>query len=133
MLFKKEGLVYWNSRRLIRVCGCCGAAQNHYSLGVLAGYDQRVLLGGAADHFVAGFQGHPRPGLWRARLASFGDPNALEDDEDASAVRLDGAFRLLLLGHGQPSHFGGTLRQRCCETSDPVRLTTHQGLAHKAY
>ena len=34
---------------------------------------------------------------------------------------------------GQPSHFGGTLRQRCCETSDPVLLTTHQGLAHKAY
>jgi hypothetical protein len=34
---------------------------------------------------------------------------------------------------GNRPTFGGTLRQRCCETSDPVRLTTHQGLAHKAY
>jgi len=58
------------------------------------------LLGSAADHFVAGFQGHSRSGLRRAGLASLGDPNALEDDEDAGAVRLDGAFRLLLLGHG---------------------------------
>jgi hypothetical protein len=32
---------------------------------------------------------------------------------------------------GQSSHFGGTLRQRCCETYDPVMVTTHQGLAHK--
>jgi len=35
------------------------------------------------------------------------------------AVRLDGAFRLLLLGHGPTVPF----RQRCCETSDPVLLT----------
>ena len=53
----------------------------HCGLGVLSGYDQRVLLGGAVIDFVAGFQGHPRPGLWRAGLASLGDPNTLEDDE----------------------------------------------------
>ena len=32
---------------------------------------------------------------------------------------------------GEPSHFGGTLRQRCCQTSDPILLTTHQGLRIK--
>jgi hypothetical protein len=54
------------------------------------------LLGSAAGHFVAGFQGHPRSGLKqqaectiesdgtgvfvvrRAGLAALGDPNALE-------------------------------------------------------
>ena len=38
---------------------------------------------------------------------------------DDGHVRLDGAFRLLLLGHGPTVPF----RQRCCETSDPVLLT----------
>jgi hypothetical protein len=55
--------------------GCvnaCAAARDHRGLGVLAGHDQRVLLGGAADHFIAGFQGHPRSGLWRAGLAPLG-------------------------------------------------------------
>ena len=32
---------------------------------------------------------------------------------------------------GQPSHFGGTLRQRCCETYDPFLWTMRQGPAHK--
>ena len=32
------------------------------------------------------------PGAWRSER--------LENDEDAGAVSLDGAFRLLLLGHG---------------------------------
>ena len=32
---------------------------------------------------------------------------------------------------GQPSNFGGTLRQRCCETSDPILLTTHRALRIK--
>ena len=105
----------------------------HCGLGVLAGYDQRVLLGGAVDHFVAGFQGHPRPGLWRAGLASLGDPNTLEDDEDASGVRFDGVFRLLLLGHGP------TVKLRRDTASTLLRdFRSHladnaQGLAHKAY
>lgn len=94
-----------NSRRLFGFAAAAGAARDHYGSGIVAGHDQRVLLGGAADHFVAGFQGHARSRRWRAGLASLGDPNTLEDDEDAGGVRLDGAFRLLLLGHGQPSHF----------------------------
>ena len=50
----------------------------------------------------------------------------LEHNEDAGAVRFDGAYCLLLLGHGQPSHFGGTLRLtplrdfRSCEISRPA-------------
>ena len=36
------------------MCGCLSGGTDHCGLGVLAGHDQRVLLGGAADHFVAG-------------------------------------------------------------------------------
>jgi hypothetical protein len=42
----------------------------------------------------------PTSRLVACRIASLGDPNTLEDDEDASDVRFDGVFRLLLLGHG---------------------------------
>jgi hypothetical protein len=72
-------------------------------LDVLADHSQGVLIRGAAGHLVARLQGDPRSGLWRARLASLGDPNAVEDDEEAKAIGLD---RALLLGHGPPSHFG---------------------------
>ena len=102
----------------------------HCGLGVLAGYDQRVLLGGAVDHFVAGFQGHPRPGLWRAGLASLGDPNTLEDDEDASGVRFDGVFRLLLLGHGPTVKFRRDTASTLLRDFRSHLADNAQGLAH---
>ena len=71
---------------------------------------------------IAGFQGHPRAGLWRAGLASLGDPNALEDDEDAGAVRLDGAFRLLLLGHGPTVPFRRDTGDAKCHKRSQIDL-----------
>ena len=59
-------------------------------------------------------------GLRRAGLASLGDPNALEHNEDAGAVKLDGAFCLLLERVSlEPSYevLGGTSEQ------DPLVVT----------
>ena len=76
-----------------------GATPDSLGLDVLADHDHGVLLRGAAGHRAARLQGHPRPGLWGASLASLGDPNAVEDDTEAKALGLDRTFRLLLLGH----------------------------------
>ena len=98
-----------------------------------AAHDQRVLVGGAVDHFVADFQGHPtsRPLACRARLAWRSEHPRRRRRREWRQIR----WCIPLAGFsvmGQPTSFGGTLRQRCCETSDPILLTTHQGLAHKA-
>ena len=88
--------------------------------------DQRVLLGGAVDHFVAGFQGHPRPGLGvpgSPRVAIRIPPKTTKTPVASdSMVYSVCCFSVM----GQPSNFGGTLRQCCCETSDPILLTTHR-------
>ena len=96
-------------------------------------HDQRVLVGGAVDHFVADFQGHPtsRPLACRARLAWRSEHPRRRRRREWRQIRCCiplAGFSVM----GQPTSFGGTLRQRCCETSDPILLTTHQGLAHKA-
>jgi hypothetical protein len=62
-----------------------------------------------------------RPEACRARLAWRSERPRTQRRRRCRQTRC--AFCLLLLGHGQPSHFGGTLRQRCCETSDPARLS----------